>query len=279
MSTNRLQEYFDANPVTQIGRGSQSIVYGADQLVVKKFNTKWYLKLLELFGGIETFLRDQYQIVHKKGLENLGDLAVPYTVPDQLRITVRNRVFTTLTSERTLEHPVVQVRTLEKDTLGSHLRQADQQKDLAKAMELLEKMLATNRDLAELDFHAMDVIASNYTVDQDGRVKIQDIGALVIGEFALEAARLRRELQLANNLFAMKLHLVKLWHEPGFQQAFAEIERKFREEYLTKPPQRVARGVNRAERRARGDRERAPNQQTIITPHRMPADILAVVQP
>lgn len=81
MSQRRLQEYFDGHPVEVIGRGSQSVIYGADRVVVKDIRpdllARWAMRRIgkgvDYVGSLVSVYRD--------AREALAGLAVPFEMP------------------------------------------------------------------------------------------------------------------------------------------------------------------------------------------------------
>lgn len=248
MSQTRLQEYFDEHPVEKIARGSQSIVYGTDRVVVKGLR----LDLLTRFVArkvIGTDLDPMRRLIsiHRDAREALADLAVPFEMPTRLDIRMAK-----LLGERKLklDNPVVQVRTMPWQALDTRLSIAVKSGDVEEVRKLLKALIQLNIDLRERNFFVNDATASNYIVDSDGRLRIQDIGAMMRQGVVLDKAIDVRERTAANCITSVRLALRGIMSSK-VADAFEDFKREFMASYLVK-------GVKQDRRRRRKARSRMP---------------------
>lgn len=250
MSQTRLQEYFDENPVRRLTRGSQSVVYGTNRVVVKELRLDLPSRLAARKAkvtGTDLDPMSHLVSIHRDAREALAGLAVPFEMPGPMNLRLA-RLFGE--RELKLDNPVIQVRTMPFQDFDVRLSVAVKSGDIEEVRRLLKALIQLNLDLRERNFFVGDAIASNYIVESDGSLRIQDIGAMMRQGVFLDKAMRVREKTAANCIFSVRLRLGSVM-SAGVAGAFEDFKREFMATYLVK-------GVRQDRRRRRRTRNRMP---------------------
>lgn len=164
-----VQRYMDENPVHRLCKGSQSIVYGADGVVVKKFREASALEASAEMSGIPSAYN-----TYKFGKDRLGGLVVPFEIAEGIRV----RVVGASTEEETFDRAAVQERSDPLGFLGAQLTKACNERDIGRVEELLNLLIDFRIKLLQRGVFFNDSHPDNIVVSPDSGLLLTDIGAV-----------------------------------------------------------------------------------------------------
>jgi len=262
MSQESLQAYFDEHTVKQIGRGSDIIAYGADDLVIKQPKSGVMTaglaqalnsgKKASMSDWRETgkgayemagLLQEKTRKNFREGLETLGGLVLPYEIPDEIVARVRWRSLPFIAEKETFYRPAVQERAGKEDMLDKRLKRAVKAGSVADVRALLEAVLETNSLLLYRGAFTQDPLPSNYAVDSDGRALLHDLGSItfqkraVIGTLKTEEGQ-KGVVKCRDRILAHYLSFLRpLEGNPEIQRLIREFTKRF---YAFYEPRAVA---------------------------------------
>lgn len=238
MSMSEIQKHLDQEPISPLGRGMESVVYGTSRLVIKLSSPHPSLPrhLVELHAKNPAAFK-----------ETMGGLVVPFEVPKSIRahqVTGTWLVFWKKKEEKVFNNPVVQGRFNGDNTFEAKIKKAVVEDNREDAVHQLSQLSEWIEATCARGFIPMDIHSSNFVYDEDQGLRLFDFGA-VMGEFPGRSRLVnsgtpelaKKQGELYHGDFSELLE-----RDGNVKKAFEDFKRRLLDFYSTK----LRRALNRA---------------------------------
>lgn len=166
-----VQQFMDGNLVSKLSWGHQSVVYGGNGVVVKKFRNVPDLEV----SGERAGVPGAYN-TYKCAKDRLGGLASPFELAEGIRVRVVNASGSF--DSQTFDRAVVQERWDSLSFIGPQLKMACIDGNMDRVMGLLRLFIDFRMQLLQRGAYLNDPNPYNIVVASDSEMLLADIGAV-----------------------------------------------------------------------------------------------------